>query len=240
MLRSRLLAGLALGSLLSVVLLPVGCTDENETTSGDGAGGNGSGPTTSPATTSSATGGSGGSGGTGGEGASGGAGGAGGAGGCPDILILDGMAASCADVGANALPLADTTLCPTDSGVFWPAKVYAVPVEAGDCLYMQADNVGSPLGADLFGAIVEPGGKSVLLDEEIDCSVTNPEGYTCPAGGATMEASGTAYVMVGTWEGEGCTAGDPTPFELAVAIDGVDVDLSSSAVCAGDLLEIIP
>lgn len=224
--------------MLFFVLPSVSCADDEETIPEAGA------STTSPAaTTSSASGGAGGAAGGGGEGGGGDGGGSGGGGGgatCPDILILDGMPASCVGAGANAQPRADTTLCPTDSGVFWPAKVYAIAVEAGDCLFMQADNTGSPLGADLFGAIVEPGGKSVLYDEEIACSVTNPEGYSCPAGGATMEASGTAYVMVGTWEGAGCTAGDPTPFAVSVAIDGADVDLSNSAVCAGDLLEIIP
>jgi hypothetical protein len=55
-----------------------------------------------------------------------------------------------------------------------------------------------------------------------------------------MEAQGTAYVMVGTWEGAGCTPQEATPFQLQVAVNGVDVDLSSAAVCAGDLLEIIP
>ncbi len=173
-----------------------------------------------------------------------GAGGGGGTGGngsgCPNIPILDGVPATCVDVGAGAQALSDTSLCPDDTSVFWPAKVYEVPVSAGDCLYMQADNVGSPLGTDLFGAVVEPGGKSLLWDEEIPCSVSNPDGWLCPAGGATMEASGTAYVMVGMWEGAGCTPGDATAFELVVAINGVDVDLSSSAVCAGDLLEIIP
>lgn len=85
-----------------------------------------------------------------------------------------------------------------------------------------------------------PSFRGILLDEEIPCSVPNPEGYQCPAGGATMEAAGTAYVMVGTWEGEGCTAGDATPFELSVAVNGTDIDLSAGAVFAGDLLEIIP
>jgi hypothetical protein len=159
---------------------------------------------------------------------------------CPTILIEDGMPAACAATGNNALPQADTTLCPADSGVFWPAMVYEVPVNAGDCLYMQADNVGSPLGADLFGAIVEPGGTSIVWDEELPCSVANPDGYACPAGGATMAAAGTAYVIVGAWEGAGCTPTEDIPFELAVAVNGVDVDLSNAHVCAGDLLEIIP
>ncbi len=202
------------------------------------AGGGGQGGVSS--SSSSSSGGSGGTVASGGGGA--GAGGFGGSGGvtCPDILILDGMPATCTASAPGAQAQADTTLCPSDSGEFWPAKVYEIPVTDGDCLTMEADNTGSPLGADLFGAIVEPGGKSMLYDEEMACTVANPEGYTCPAGSVTMEASGDAYVMVGTWEGQGCTPGDPTPFELSVAINGVDVDLSAGAVCAGDLLEIIP
>ncbi len=224
------------------VLAVVACTDATTPSNDDGSGGSAVNVTTSAS--GGRGGGGGGTGNAGGASAAGGTGGTAGAGGegagCPDIPIGDGMPLSCDDVGAGALSLADTTLCPADTSVFWPAKVYAVPVAAGDCLFMQADNAGSPLGADLFGAIVEPGGKSILYDEEMPCSVENPEGYDCPAGGATMEASGTAYVMVGIWEGDGCAPQADTPFTLDVAVNGVDVELSSSFVCAGDLLEIIP
>jgi hypothetical protein len=231
-------ASSALGVAAIIFAAAVGCS-ESETPSGGttstGGGGQGAG------TTSSSSSSSGGSGGTVASGG-GGAGGSGGDGGtaCPDILILDGIPASCTATGTGALSQADTTICPADSGEVWPATIYEIPVSAGDCLSMKADNVGSPLGADLFGAIVEPGGKSLLYDEEIACTVPNPEGYACPAGAVITEASGNAYVMVGSWEGQGCSAGDPTPFELVVAINGTDVDLSAGALCTGDLLEIIP
>lgn len=201
----------------------------------DGSAGSGGDAATTTAAATTTTGGSGGMPGTGGAG-----GGGGGSDTCPDIFIDDGMPAMCSNMPGGSLPLADTTICPSDSGVFWPAMVYEVAVAEGDCIFMQADNVGSPLGADLFGATVDPNGKSILWDEEQPCSVSNPDGYACPAGGATIEAQGTAYVMVGTWEGAGCMPEEATPFELTVAVNGVDVDLSSAAVCAGDLLEIIP
>ena len=221
-----------------------GCEDSAPETEDDAGGATnvGGGVTSSMSNTTPSTGGnpaSGGSGGTAGAGGTNGAGGGGGSG-CPDLGIGDGMPAECDVAGTRGSTLSDTTICPSDSSVFWPAVVYEVTVAAGDCLFMQADNVGSTLGADLFGAIVDPGGKSILWDEEQPCSVANPDGYACPAGGATMEAAGTAYVMVGAWEGAGCTPTEAVPFELDVALNGTDVDLSGAFVCAGDLLEIIP
>jgi hypothetical protein len=146
----------------------------------------------------------------------------------------------CARAGPLALAQSSTTDCTTDSGTYWPAKVFSVPVAVGDCLHMRADNVGSPAGADLFGAIIDPGGKSLLFDEEHDCAVANPQGYACPEGGTTVEVAGTAYLLVGSWEGDGCPGGETTPFELAVSVNGIDVDLSTAEVCAADLLEVIP
>jgi hypothetical protein len=55
-----------------------------------------------------------------------------------------------------------------------------------------------------------------------------------------IETTGDAYVVVGSWEGNGCPEGDLTPFQLTVSVNGVDVDLSGGELCAGDLLEIIP
>jgi hypothetical protein len=167
-------------------------------------------------------------------------GGTGGGSECPAILITDGTPAECSEPGALTLAQGSTTDCTADSGMYWPAKVFAVSVGVGDCLHMRADNVGSPAGADLFGAVVDPGGKSLLFDEEADCTVLNPQGYLCPEGGTTVEAAGVAYVIVGAWEGEGCPAEETTPFELAVSVNGVDVDLSTAEVCAADLLEVIP
>ncbi len=140
--------------------------------------------------------------------------------------------------GMGSMPTSDTTECPENTSDFWPATVFEVPVALGDCVHMAADNAGSQ-GADLFGAIVEPSGKSTLLDEEVACTAANPDGYMCPEGSAVTEAAGSAYVMVGAWEGSGCTAGEDVPFQVTVAVNGTDVTLDS-AVCAGDLLEIIP
>ena len=130
--------------------------------------------------------------------------------------------------------------CPSDSAEYWPARIFEVPVSAGDCLAMRADNTGSPLGADLFGAVVTPEGTSILFDEELPCSVPNPEGYACPSGAVTATAAGKAYVMVGAWEGKGCAAGRTTPFTLSVSLNGVAVDLKAAPVCSGDLQAIIP
>jgi hypothetical protein len=159
---------------------------------------------------------------------------------CAEVVVGDGQCDACGVVPGRALPLEDQTTCTADSGEAWPAKIWGVDVTAGDCLYMRADNEGSPEGADLFGAIVDPGGKSLLFDEEAPCTVENPEGYLCPAGGIVVETTGRAYVVVGSWEGEGCPPETTTPIQLTVGRNGVDVDLSDAFVCAGDLLEIIP
>lgn len=167
----------------------------------------------------------------------GGASGSGGSADCP-FTVIGGVLAECTDPGPLALSVSGTTLCPADTSVAWPAKVYAVTVTAGACVHMRADNAGSAAGADLFGSIVDPSGHSLLFDEEMPCAVANPDGYDCPSGGAVIETSGTAYVVVGSWEGAGCPAGDTTPFQLSVSMDGVDVALGGE-LCAGDLQEII-
>lgn len=216
--------------------LLLACSDDTSATGAGGTGGAGG---------NAAQGGQGGTpslggGGEGGEGGQVTSGGGGAGSGCPAVLITDGEPEQCVDDGPLATPLPSTTICPADSGVFWPAKLFRVPVSAGDCLHMRADNVGSPLGADLFGAIVDPSGTSLLFDEEVDCTVPNPDGYACPEGATTVAMTGEATIIVGAWEGGGCTPMEDTPFELTVAINGVDVDLSGSELCAGDLLEIIP
>lgn len=158
---------------------------------------------------------------------------------CPSIFIGDGIPESCSGSPGN-LDFADQSECPSDSSIFWPARIFEVTVAAGDCLAMQADNVGSPLGADLFGAIVSPEGTSILYDEETPCSVPNPEGYACPSGAATMASAGKAFVMVGMWEGKGCTPTDKTAFTLRVSLNGQAVDLAMAPSCSGDLQSIIP
>lgn len=224
-------------ALTVCVLVNVACGDD----AGTGGSAAGGATTTSGGSTGQAGGpSSGGAAGTGGQTTTGGAGGVGGgASSCPTIPFVDPLPAECMGVGPLAMPRSDTTDCTADSAVLWPARIFAIEVAAGDCLHMRADNVGSPSGADLFGAIVEPSGKSLLFDEEVDCTVANPDGFKCPDGGVTTETAGTAYVIVGSWEGQGCPPDTSTPFTLALSMNGADVDVPEAA-CSGDLLQIIP
>lgn len=230
-------------ALTVCVLVNVACGDDAGT-GGSAAGGAAAGGATTTSGGSTGQAGatsSGGAPGTGGQTTTtGGAGGTGGgASACPTIPFVDPLPAECTGVGPLTMPRSDTTDCTADSSVVWPARIFAIDVAAGDCVHMRADNVGSPSGADLFGAIVEPSGKSLLFDEEVDCTVANPDGYKCPEGGVTTEAAGTAYVIVGSWEGQGCPPDTSTPYTLALSINGVDVDVPEAA-CTGDLLQIIP
>ena len=200
--------------------------------SNGGAGGVASGPS---------SGGQAGEGGNGGM-AQGGSGGNGGAEPACDVLpITEVVLEECTGPTDFSAARSSTTICPEDSGVFWPGKVFKLDgVPAGACLQLKADNAGSALGADLFAAFVDPTGASLLFDEEAPCTVANPQGYSCPQGGSITLGAGSAYIVVGAWEGEGCTPFEDVPFQLSVSVDGVPFDLSDAAVCAGDLLEIIP
>jgi hypothetical protein len=158
---------------------------------------------------------------------------------CMGIAITDGMLDECDAPGGFDPVDQNVTHCTADSSVYWPVKIYEVQVAAGDCVWMRADNAGSPSGADLFGAIVDPGGKSLLFDEEADCTVPNPDDYLCPEGGTTIASSGTAYIVVGSWEGDGCPPDTDTPFQVGVAVNGVDVT-GLAELCSGDLQVLIP
>lgn len=187
--------------------------------------------TTTAASTTTATGGEGGSGEGGGGGSPPGA--------CDEVLVGDGEAAPCrAEAPPGAMPLDDVTLCPTTIDRTWPATIFAVDVTAGDCLQMRADNAGSA-GTDLFGALVDPGGDSLLFDDEVPCTVS-ADGTACPEGAITVTTTGRAHVIVGSFEGEGCPPETAPPVQLVVGRNGQDVDLTGAFVCVGDLLEIIP
>ena len=159
---------------------------------------------------------------------------------CDVLAVTDMLLEECMGTQTFGAPRAATTICAEDSSVFWPAVVFTVPVPGGACVEIAADNIGSPLGADLFASIVDPSGASLYYDEEMPCTVPNPSGFMCPRGAVTTIETGNAYIVVGAWEGDGCVPLEDTPFELSVVIDGVDVDLMASPVCAGDLLTIIP
>lgn len=223
----RLLACLSLLSLLiSACGDDTGGAGGDSSTSGQGGG---------PSGTSSTSG----AGGQGGAGvtATSGAGGSGSGEACAGIEVGDGVSSECAGAGPLAMGHASSVLCTSDPSVAWPVTVYAVEVSDGDCLHMRADAPSATADVDLFGALVDPNGDSLLFDDDVDCSVG---GELCPAGGVTVVGSGTAYVFVGAWESDGCPAGGSAAFELAVSVNGADVDLSSGPVCVGDLQQIVP
>lgn len=205
----------------------VGCGDDGAGTGGapSSATSTAAGPTATSATAGS--GGAGGSSGTGGGNA------------CGELLITEGSPAACVGSAAGSLPLEDTFTCP-ESGDVWPGRLYALDVVAGECLHLQVDNAGSPSGADMFGALVDPGGTSLLFDDDVSCTVEGPESDLCPTGAVTVETTGRALVVVGAFAGEGCPPSTTTPFQLVVSRDGVDQDLAGAFLCEGDLLEIIP
>lgn len=181
-----------------------------------------------------------GGGGSGGETGSGGAPGTGGGGSGGNVDFCEDLVVNAVDVDdvcdlADVDTSADGTAPCADLEETWPARFFRIEVEAGDCLYMRADNAGSQ-GADLFGGIIDPDGNDIFPDDEIACT----DGADCPEGALTVAAAGTAYVLVGAYAGEDvCLAGTDAPFQLAVAVNGTAVDLSEAESCEGDLLVII-
>jgi hypothetical protein len=254
---------------LALLIAGAGCGDSTSSTgSGGSGGGGGEDPTTSPSSSSASTtassadassssgsgdggGGAGpGVGGAGGEGQGGGGQGGSGQGGggtgggsqvCPDILVTE-VSDDVCEVDADLTdPFADEALC-GDVDTIWPVQVFEIEVAEGDCVSIRADNVGS-LGADLFASIIDPTGLNIVPDDDFDCAVENPDGYSCPEGALTMSAAGTAYLFVGAYvdeASEACPLGESTPYEVSASINGTDLDLSSGPVCTGDLFEIIP
>jgi hypothetical protein len=219
--------------------------------SGQGGGTGGDGGSGTGGDGGSGTGGDGGSG-TGGDGGSGGGdggsggNGTGGTGGGGEVAVCDSVVIDLTsdlecDVDLDSdLQIAATVPCEDPfTEDTWIGRFYALTVAEGDCVYMRADNAGSLLGADVWGAIIDPTGTNLIFDEEVDCTVENPDGYICPEGAITMESAGTAYVMVGAYGGDACPVDDSTPFQLWVSVNGTDIDLDNAAVCEGDLNEII-
>ncbi len=203
-----------------VGLLLSGCSDDATSTS-TGAGGQGTGGGSTTATTvgsGGATTGSGGDGGAGGGGPS-----------CAPITLVQVPLATCDAVGPLALADSGVTEC-TPDGTYNPAVIYRVPVSAGDCLHMQGDNVGSTTATRLFGGIIDPNGHSLELNTGTPCTVAVPGGQ-CPAGGATIEMTGDAYVVIGATSIGACIG--TTPYQLAVSLNGTDVALTP--LCSGDL-----
>lgn len=229
----------SIATLIVAVSTLVACGDDTGGAGGAGAAGQGGSGQGGSGQGGSGQGGSGQGGGSGGNTTAGTGGeGTGGSAACPVIPITDGAPEVCAEAGPLALALEGEVACTPGDVSVWPAQLFEVEVEAGDCLYMRADDVGAPAGSDLFAALIDPGGSNTILDDEAECTVGGVDGPGCPEGGITIETSGVAVVVVGAWESEGCPVGGQTPFELTVSVAGADVE--PTPLCTGDLLEIIP
>jgi hypothetical protein len=114
--------------------------------------------------------------------------------------------------------------------------LYPLEVQAGDCVWVSADNVdpevgptGSP-GLDLRARLLDPAYNRVHFDDELDCGDTPFTGpaYGCPEGGGVMTTAGTAYVAITTYGGGACP--DGKSYALRIAINGNEVDLAAGPI----------
>ena len=146
--------------------------------------------------------------------------------------------APCGDTFNDAFPPYEGTLtCPDTAGVIqW--DFFSVPVMAGDCVYVAADNAGAG-AADLAAFAWDSGGNYYglapdysQLDDELAC-----RGFT-----ATMD--GNMWVGMFQW-GSGdpatpCGDAAPADYQLLIAINGVTVDLSAGPALNNQAFREVP
>lgn len=209
------------------LLLVLGCSDSTSSTGGSGG-----------ATGVTSTGGAPG---TGGGAATGGAPGVGGAGGagceeptCPQVAYVQEALQFCATAGPLALADSGVVEC-ASTCITQPVVMYKITVAVGDCVFLEVDNAGAAaLGPTPTGGILDANGRSLEFTTDVACTV-DPFAGSCPQGGAVIETAGDAYVTVGMNEFGDCT--QPTPYQLTVSINGVDVALTP--LCSGDLNDVL-
>ena len=142
--------------------------------------------------------------------------------------------ALCGDSGDGTMPVSgDLTCGDKELGLLF--DVYTVTVEAGDCVWIFADNEGGG-NADLLALGVDANQESFYgladdwsqLDDEANCTdLPWPGQYGCPEASVTAETAGDFTVMVTQWGGEtkdgsgACAEG--AAYNLHVAVNGVDV-----------------
>lgn len=160
---------------------------------------------------------------------------------CGNIFVGDGTENACDDPGALALTRRDNVACtPGDDFDPWPLRVFSFPVGEADCVTIRATNAaGATDAADLFAFLFDPNGDNTLLEDDIDCIPGSGDGL-CPEGNLTMVTAGTAYVMVGAYESDGCVVGVGADYDLAVSINGQDLDLSAAPLCDSDVNILAP
>lgn len=152
---------------------------------------------------------------------------------------LAGSLTECDETAGGIMPIEGALACdPADLVFFF--DIYEIDVNAGDCVFVSADNVGAegPTGepaANLVAYVVDEGGDVAIFDDELDCSDPTFGGdFGCPQGGATAVSTGTMQIGIAQHGGEGCP--DPAPYTLTVGANGADVDPGAPAVRDQDAL----
>jgi hypothetical protein len=142
---------------------------------------------------------------------------------------------SCGAPAPGPAPHVEPLAC---TNTYFLYDLYPIEVQAGDCVWVSADNVdpevgptGNP-GLDLRARLLDPAYNRVHFDDELDCSDVPFSGpaYGCPEGGGIMTAAGTAYVAITTYGGGGCP--DGKSYALRISINGADLDLSAGPVAS--------
>jgi hypothetical protein len=160
---------------------------------------------------------------------------------CGNIVVGSGTDNECDDPGAFALPRRDTVACtPGDDFDPWPLRVFSFPTGEADCVAVRVTNAAGAVDpADMFVFVFDPNGDNALFEDDIDCIAGSGDGL-CPAGGLTMVSAGTSYVMVGAYESAGCVAGGSVDYDVAISINGQDLDISAAPLCDSDVNILAP
>ena len=160
---------------------------------------------------------------------------------CGNIVVGSGTDNECDDPGAFALPRRDTVACtPGDDFDPWPLRVFSFPTGEADCVAVRVTNAAGAVDpADMFVFVFDPNGDNALFEDDIDCIAGSGDGL-CPAGGLTMVSAGTSYVMVGAYESAGCVVGGSVDYDVAISINGQDLDISAAPLCDSDVNILAP
>ncbi|MCA9704452.1 MAG: hypothetical protein KDK70_01235, partial [Myxococcales bacterium] len=147
----------------------------------------------------------------------------------PELCTAVGDALPGCELPGLGLAPAGGSLPCDDSGLLY-FDVYELPVAAGECLRVSADDVDPTAGptgmlaGDLLLVVRDPLGQAALFDDEVPCSDPVYGGFACPQGGAVASVDGVMFVGVAQYGGPACPTG--SPYALRIAVDGVDVDLA--------------
>jgi len=139
----------------------------------------------------------------------------------------------CNERGPLTLPFSDDLSCRNEVGE-WQWDVFAFNLDAGDCVHVVADNIGSgdadliALAQDASGFIYGLADDFSQLDDEIDCTNTPWSNAGCPDAAVEANMGGLFFVALAQWggppTGEHCADG-LAGYQLHIAINGIAQDL---------------